>query len=62
MAAGGGGCSWRLVEWDAKAYLDLPAGDADVLYDKAHQPLAAGEVERVDPGGDGLGELADSLA
>jgi hypothetical protein len=42
-------------------YVDLPAGDADLLDDDAHQPLASGEVELVDADRDRLGEVADAF-
>jgi len=51
-----------LVQRDAQADLDLPAGHADLLDDQAEQPLAAVEVERVDAGAGLGGEVADALA
>jgi hypothetical protein len=59
---GRGGWLRRLIEGDAETYLDLPARDADLLDDDAHQALSSCEVELVDPGRDGLGEVADPLA
>jgi hypothetical protein len=37
--------SRSVVEWDAEADLDLPAGDTDLLDDLTHEPLAPVEVE-----------------
>jgi transposase InsO family protein len=56
-----GGRRWGLIEGYAEVYVDLPAGDADLLDDDAHQPLASGEVELVDAGRDRLGEVADAF-
>ena len=50
-----------LVEGDAQVDLDLPAGDAHVVDDKAQQLLALLEVELVDADGCSAGEVADSL-
>src|ERR671912_480071 len=51
-----------LVERDAKADLDLPAGDADVFDDKAEQALALVKVEAVECLGHALGEAGQALA
>src|SRR5918993_544101 len=51
-----------LVEGDAKADLDLPAGDADVFDDKAEQALALVKVEAVECLGHALGEAGQALA
>jgi hypothetical protein len=54
-----------LVEWDAQADLDLPAGYTDLFDDEAHEPLAAVEVEGVDAvcglGGEGVDASAQSV-
>jgi hypothetical protein len=41
--------------------LDLPAGDAHVVHDKAQELLTLLEVEFVDAGGCSLGELSNSV-
>jgi IstB-like ATP binding protein len=51
-----------LVEWDAKADLDLPAGDADLVDDQAEQALALVEVEAVERLGHAFGEAGQALA
>jgi hypothetical protein len=51
-----------LVERDAKADLDLLAGDPDVLDDQAEQALALVEVEAVECLGHALGEAGQALA
>jgi hypothetical protein len=43
-------------------YLNLPAGDANLFDNDAHQFLASGEVELVDAGRDGFGEVVDAFA
>lgn len=53
---------WGLVEWDTKADVDVPAGDADVFDDQAEQALALVEVEAVERLGDALGEAGQALA
>jgi hypothetical protein len=53
---------WRVVEWDAQADLDVPAGDLDVFDEQPEQFLALGGVEVVDDGADVGGEAFDALA
>jgi hypothetical protein len=59
----GGSLGWRgVVEGDAQADVDVPAGDTDVLDDQAEQLLVLVEVEAVEGGKHLLGEGADALA
>lgn len=60
--AGGSLGWWGVVEGDAEADVDVPAGDADVLDDQAEQLLELFEVEAVEGGKHLLGEGADALA
>ena len=57
MCGCGGWVGW-LVEGDAETNFDLPAGNANVFHDEAHEALAIGEVEIVDAGADAGGEVA----
>jgi D-serine deaminase-like pyridoxal phosphate-dependent protein len=54
-----------LVEGDAQADVDLPAGDTDLLDNQAHEALAAVEVEAVDAvcglGGEGVDAAAQPV-
>ena len=60
-ARGWVGVGW-LVERDAKADLDLPAGDADLFDDQAEEALALVEVQAVERLGHALGEAGQALA
>jgi hypothetical protein len=60
--AGGSLGWWGVVEGDAQADVDVPAGDADVLDDQAEQLLELFGVEAVEGGKHLLGEGADALA
>src|SRR5271155_2759007 len=53
---------WRVVEWDAQADLDMPAGDLDVFDEQPQQFLPLGWVELVDDGGHAGGEVLDAAA
>ena len=56
----GGGWAW-FVERDAEGDLDLPFVDLDAFDKEAHESLALSEVELVEGGGDGGGEVFDSV-
>src|SRR5437660_5831839 len=51
-----------VVERDPELDLDLPAGDAYMVDDEAHELLALSEVELVDAGSGPTREVADTLA